>query len=75
MARPLLIMLLPSLALLASISSVLALKSPGQIPVIDGVIGGVGHQTVKTKPALEPLATTPGKLRTVENSGICGVSD
>ena len=46
-----------------------------QIPVVDGIVGGV--------PSLEPVvqqnaeatvtsaATTPGKLRVTENSGVC----
>lgn len=45
----------------------------GQIPVIDGVIGGVSSNPDFTKPKLLSIAaTTPGKLRVVENSGICG---
>jgi hypothetical protein len=44
-----------------------------QIPVIDGVIGGVPKVTSKAKPAvLDNLAVTPGKLRFKENTGICG---
>ena len=48
----------------------------GQIPVVDGVIGGVpsdhlavhkGSAAITTTPA----ATTPGKLRLKENSGVC----
>ncbi|RDX39751.1 alpha/beta-hydrolase [Lentinus brumalis] len=45
----------------------------GQIPVVNGVLGGT--ETVassKFKVAdLAPAATTPGKLRVVENSGVC----
>ena len=50
----------------------------GRIPVVDGVIGGVRSSdlsTVKTlKDAVDADATarTPGKLRVVENSGVCG---
>lgn len=49
----------------------------GQIPVVDGVIGGIPS----TPNALEDSviestsasAPTPGKLRVTENSGICGM--
>ena len=52
----------------------------GKIPVVDGVIGGVRSSDlskVKTrafKDAVNANATarTPGKLRVVENSGVCG---
>ena len=45
-----------------------------QIPLINGVVGGVSvpskirvqHELLKS------VVTTPGKLRVVENSGICG---
>ncbi|KAJ7677035.1 serine carboxypeptidase [Mycena polygramma] len=65
-------MLFPWTTLLASlpISAVVGLKSPGQVPVRNGVIGGVGNKTVKAE-NLKSFATTPGKLRLVENSGIC----
>ncbi|KAF7308955.1 Carboxypeptidase [Mycena kentingensis (nom. inval.)] len=48
----------------------------GQIPVVDGVIGGVRNNTdaapkVKEAATLAPLATTPGKLRVTMNSGVC----
>ena len=48
-----------------------------QIPVVNGVIGGVpsdkewSHVDLAAKPAITPAATTPGKLRVVENSGVC----
>lgn len=50
----------------------------GQVPIVDGVIGGVPS----TPHALEDSviestsasAPTPGKLRVTENSGICGMS-
>jgi len=49
----------------------------GQIPVIDGVIGGVRtaqKATDRTKPTfIQSLAVTPGKLRYKENSGVCGM--
>ncbi|KAJ6609021.1 serine carboxypeptidase [Mycena sp. CBHHK59/15] len=67
-------MLLPWLTLLASlpISAVLGAQSAGQIPIRDGVIGGVGTtKAVKADATLRPFATTPGKLRVTENSGIC----
>ncbi|KAJ7149719.1 serine carboxypeptidase [Mycena filopes] len=66
-------MLLSSLVSLAAISSALASPSAGQIPIRDGVIGGVSttkSATIKSQ-VLQPLATTPGALRVVENSGIC----
>lgn len=52
--------------------------SAGQVPVVDGVIGGVRTSDSTTK-NLETLASdvrastpTPGALRVTENSGICG---
>ena len=49
-----------------------------QIPVVNGVIGGVPseaefskHANFAVKPTVKPAATTPGKLRVVENSGVC----
>jgi hypothetical protein len=51
----------------------------GQVPVVDGVIGGV--RNTKTSASFVDLmpqvastsaTITPGKLRVVENSGICG---
>jgi hypothetical protein len=52
----------------------------GQIPVVDGVLGGVrqgtipGTRKILIKLADQPNAQviTPGKLRIVENSGVCG---
>ncbi|KAI0352787.1 serine carboxypeptidase [Trametes cingulata] len=63
---------LPALtALLAAIPAASVLG--GQIPIVNGVIGGV--ETIpKVKAAVAdvtPAATTPGKLRVVENSGVC----
>lgn len=47
----------------------------GQIPVVDGVLGGVSTEPHIHKPqeflSPNPAATTPGKLRVVENSGVC----
>ncbi|KAI0829246.1 serine carboxypeptidase [Trametes gibbosa] len=45
----------------------------GQIPMVNGVLGGT-DTIPKAKAAvidLAPAATTPGKLRVVENSGVC----
>ena len=45
-----------------------------QIPVVDGVIGGVPSSfdtSVHVDTTLSSAATTPGKLRVVENSGVC----
>jgi len=52
-----------------------------QIPIVDGVIGGVpSEETIQrlkvgTMANVVPpksFATTPGALRVVENSGVCG---
>ena len=48
-----------------------------QVPAIDGVIGGVPPSSGSAKSGSQPLqltsfATTPGKLRVTENSGVCG---
>ncbi|KAJ7452966.1 serine carboxypeptidase [Mycena galericulata] len=59
-----------SLLASVSISTVVALKSAGQVPIRNGVIGGVGNKTVKAE-TIQQFATTPGKLRVTENSGIC----
>ncbi|KAJ7635279.1 Alpha/Beta hydrolase protein [Roridomyces roridus] len=66
-------MLVPWLSVLAALpSSVYALKSAGQVPVRNTVIGGVGsNKTVKAEATLHEFATTPGKLRVTENSGVC----
>jgi hypothetical protein len=48
-----------------------------QIPVVDGVIGGVPvKSTAKDAQVEEDVttqATTPGALRVTENSGVCGM--
>jgi len=52
----------------------------GRVPLVDGVIGGVRPQdTSKVKSLNEDATTstnapvrTPGKLRVVDNSGVCG---
>ncbi|CAK5282267.1 unnamed protein product [Mycena citricolor] len=66
--------LLPSILLF---SYALAAKSSGQIPIRDGVIGGVGKtpaleadRPLELNENLSPLVT-PGALRVVENSGVC----
>ncbi|KAF8184210.1 serine carboxypeptidase [Pholiota molesta] len=48
----------------------------GQVPIVDGVIGGVPGPESHFSQLLEAstlanVTTTPGKLRVVENSGIC----
>lgn len=48
----------------------------GQIPVVNGILGGVrtnhsSYGAVKERISLSGEATTPGKLRYVNNSGIC----
>ncbi|KAJ3556291.1 hypothetical protein NM688_g2106 [Phlebia brevispora] len=49
------------------------LANARQIPVVDGVIGGVrsSPKEFRVDEVTTPAATTPGKLRVVENSGIC----
>lgn len=50
----------------------------GQIPVVNGIIGGVlSDDSLKEvidipQDLVNKTPTTPGKLRVVENSGICG---
>lgn len=47
-----------------------------QVPVVDGIIGGVPTGPVdKVKLATRPgiSTVTPGALRIVENSGVCGM--
>jgi len=49
-----------------------------QIPVVDGVLGGIPKSKTPSPSAFAQLTTnftaTPGKLRVTENSGICGGS-
>ncbi|KAK7008403.1 carboxypeptidase [Favolaschia claudopus] len=62
-------MLLSWIVSLSLVSSVIG----GQIPIVDGVYGGVGSTDapqVETE-TLTPLATTPGALRLTLNSGVC----
>ncbi len=53
-----------------------AFASPGQIPIVDGVIGGVPNTTTatisKVKIAASNATTAVGQLRVTENSGVCG---
>ncbi|CAE6433513.1 unnamed protein product [Rhizoctonia solani] len=68
---------------LLGVSSFVSFALAGQFPEFDGIIGGVpkdplGERAgfVATKPELMaaapiPTITTPGKLRYVENSGVC----
>ncbi|PAV19042.1 serine carboxypeptidase [Pyrrhoderma noxium] len=68
--------LLRSLTILSSLG---LLASAGQIPKVDGVYGGVRTSTTESTPtpafkeAVAQVSGTPvaGKLRFVENSGIC----
>ncbi|KAJ7932827.1 serine carboxypeptidase [Mycena leptocephala] len=79
-------MLLSWLLLFTALSYALAGKSAGQIPIRNGVVGGVGAKKSTTLPTSTPTSTptktttsiptstpttTPGALRVVENSGIC----
>jgi hypothetical protein len=61
------------LAAFQASSSVIASR---QVPVVDGIIGGVPSSsgTAKSAAPLTSLVTTPGKLRVTENSGVCGKS-
>lgn len=64
-------------AAVALASLVLPTWAAGQIPVVDGVLGGVDvnakySNITKLASAAKASAATPGKLRYVENSGVCG---
>ena len=65
----------------AALAAALAFPATGfakQIPVVDGVIGGVGTtsapeaETLTADASTAADAITPGALRVTENSGICG---
>lgn len=44
----------------------------GQVPVANNVLGGVPENAGSPKPQPASVsATTPGKLRVTENSGVC----
>ncbi|KAF7344245.1 Carboxypeptidase [Mycena venus] len=67
------LMLLSWIATFTAVSSALGAKSAGQVPIRDGVIGGVTTTkapTVKTE-TVQSFATKPGALRVVEDSGVC----
>ena len=64
-------------SVLVTIFALPALISGSQFPIFNGVIGGVPspdvHDCKGPKDAFSNLGPpTPGKLRVVENSGICG---
>ncbi|KAJ7935823.1 alpha/beta-hydrolase [Mycena leptocephala] len=66
-------MFLSWIATFTAISSALGAKSAGQVPIRNGVIGGVATTkapTVKSE-TVQSFATTSGALRVVENSGVC----
>jgi hypothetical protein len=55
----------------------ISLASSGQIPVVNGVLGGVRDPAmgaaVPKVVAVDPgVVRSPGKVRVVENSGVCG---
>jgi hypothetical protein len=75
LSKPLIMLAKAVVALLAALP--LTGVWAGQVPRVNGVIGGVkdgATRKVASKLAENPtkLATTPGKLRVVENSGVCG---
>ncbi|KAH9480109.1 Carboxypeptidase S1 [Psilocybe cubensis] len=64
------------LAVIAAILYITSATRGGQVPVVGGVIGGVPSPIRTTKefiasPQTIRNVTTPGKLRVVENSGVC----
>ena len=67
-------MFLSSTVTLVAIFALPALIYGGQVPVVDGVTGGVPYGAHDyTNPAgVTSTPLTPGKLRVVENSGVCG---
>jgi hypothetical protein len=68
------------LFVLITVSVFPGLISGTQFPTINGVIGGVPSSDARTSKILsasgafanDASPTTPGKLRVVENSGVCG---
>ena len=82
--------LLATLAVLCQTATTTLLVSAGEIPVVDGVIGGVPHSTADgplrhaavqngtvSRVERDPdpgVVRSPGQLRIVENSRICGQS-
>ncbi|KAM5538295.1 hypothetical protein V8D89_008182 [Ganoderma adspersum] len=74
------LLLLPNWALLVGLLPALSQVLAGQVPIHNGVIGGVPEASTRvlSTPGLlaaignaTPVHTTPGKLRVVENSGVC----
>ena len=64
--------MLPSFLILFNL---ICFVSSKQIPVVDGVIGGVRTSTKQSATAPAPQVSgkpVAGKLRYVENSGVCG---
>lgn len=70
----------PKRALLVGFLSALSQVLAGQVPVYNGVIGGVPEASTRvfSKTGVwaatgdgTTLQPTPGKLRVVENSGVC----
>jgi hypothetical protein len=63
-------------SVLVSIFALPMLISGSQFPIVDGVVGGVPSPDAWTPKGAfhddSDPTTTPGKLRVVENSGICG---
>jgi hypothetical protein len=64
---------------LVTILALPVLISGYQVPTVDGVIGGIPSgdtskpKTLKEAASIDAATTpTPGKLRVVENSGVCG---
>lgn len=71
---------LPNWALLVGLLPALSQVLAGQVPIHNGVIGGVPEASTRvlSTPGVlaatgnaTPVQTTPGKLRVVENSGVC----
>ncbi|KAF5360521.1 hypothetical protein D9756_004504 [Leucocoprinus leucothites] len=60
------------LSLLSIVTLIPSTVYAGQIPIIDGIVGGTRNATNRTKPStFHSSAVTPGKLRYKENSGVC----
>ncbi|KAF5343788.1 hypothetical protein D9757_007134 [Collybiopsis confluens] len=64
------------LALLPALLAAVPLVLGGQVPIVDGVYGGVRDNASSSKGAvkladLSIAATTPGKIRAVQNTGVC----
>lgn len=64
---------------LGVVASLALLASAGQIPIVDGVFGGVPTPTTpfEASRTVEDVAQVsgspvPGKLRFITNSGVCG---